>query len=1262
SDVEIGQKVDVLSGTNTFNWPNDDNDAVGSNVTFKIKDPSDSDVTSDAANNVKIVGDFTGIELTKSGSPVTVVMVNDSVQVEWTGEGTVPYVKIEYSNDGFVDAGNIWNMTPVSTTNFVGANSYTWTVDDNISSVLAYKIRISDYNDATVTNTSDAPFKIRGDFNVTAPSGGQVWYVGENTRVITWTTFGDIGWVDLEYSKDGVSWSTLKKSDGSDATGVANNGNGTTGLTITVPDAITNTFRMRVVYPPDSSVYDASNTLVVKGRLVVDVPDSTDMWYIGDNQPITWTATGSIPANVKLEYYDGTGVGSWEPIPGGSSVPVTTTGNQGSFTWNNLPDLIRNDVKVRVTQIGDPGVTDNSDDFKIRGKLQVNEPDGGETYLIYHGTYQDQTFPITYTVTGSIADVDIDYFNGVSWTNITTMSPGASGTYGLAWQVPDDITKSALIRVVDQLYPGDSDATSPSNFEIRGQVNVTEPGNTELWWSVGDLDRTIYWSTVGSIGSVKVQYRSAVDGNWVDIATVGTTPGVINSHNWDWAPGVGVANAITTTARVRIEPILALNNADPDQSPDFNIRTKIAVGSLTTGDILRVCDSWVVTYTYTGTVNTVKVQSSVNGLPYQDIDTGITDGDGTGQYTWNPISDTISNNVRIKVLDNDAGHPLAENGISNQCKIKGKIIVNSPNGGEDWSVSQTYPITWTIQGSVSEVEIKYATDGINFNDSITITNSNPGPNVYNWTIPDDTTTSSSFKIRVMSTVDPTGTLDDSNSIFTVKGFLQITYPAGGEVLTVGNSLEIQWDKNSGLSTVGLLFAQDGSTFNENIPFGAPISHQAGAGTNGSFIWGVPDRLSPNARIKIYDWDNATVEYTSNPFRIRGDLSLGNPDTGWQEWIVDSPQSITWTMSGSISSLNIYYSTDNFATITNTIEVGVPAGPLQRPWFDNVADDITSGYDVRVKITDADYEATQDVSEFPFKIRGQIDIDPAVTGIWTVGTVHPITWTTTGTMPNVKITYSTDGGLSFPNSISDTVACGVGGEYVYYWTVPNLPSNPQVQIKVADKLDSTTTFDTTANITVQGTINVTFPQDQDVLLVGVDTPISWTWVGIIPNVDISYSIDAAHVEWTPIITGTANTGSFTWNVEDDISDTVRIRVRNSDDSTVGDDSPDPGEAIIRGRFNISSPNGDETFISGTTVPITWTSVGTMISVKLEYTKVGDFSDGLSAIETSTANDGSYDWLIPPMISSQVKVRVSYTTDSDAKDESNGVFEVKGDLKM
>ncbi|MCK4908693.1 MAG: hypothetical protein KAS70_02225, partial [Planctomycetes bacterium] len=93
-DVEIGQKVDVLSGTNTFNWPNDDNDAVGSNVTFKIKDPSDSYVTSDAANNVKIVGDFTGIELTKSGSPVTVVMVNDSVQVEWTGEGTVPYVKI----------------------------------------------------------------------------------------------------------------------------------------------------------------------------------------------------------------------------------------------------------------------------------------------------------------------------------------------------------------------------------------------------------------------------------------------------------------------------------------------------------------------------------------------------------------------------------------------------------------------------------------------------------------------------------------------------------------------------------------------------------------------------------------------------------------------------------------------------------------------------------------------------------------------------------------------------------------------------------------------------------------------------------------------------------------------------------------------------------------------------------------------------------------------------------------------------------------
>jgi hypothetical protein len=66
--------------------------------------------------------------------------------------------------------------------------------------------------------------------------------------------------------------------------------------------------------------------------------------------------------------------------------------------------------------------------------------------------------------------------------------------------------------------------------------------------------------------------------------------------------------------------------------------------------------------------------------------------------------------------------------------------------------------------------------------------------------------------------------------------------------------------------------------------------------------------------------------------------------------------------------------------------------------------------------------------------------------WQVGTSHPITWTTTGTVGNVKVSYSIDNGSNWTTITSSTANDGA-----YTWTVPNTLST-RCKIKISEAAD------------------------------------------------------------------------------------------------------------------------------------------------------------------------------------------------------------------
>ncbi len=77
-------------------------------------------------------------------------------------------------------------------------------------------------------------------------------------------------------------------------------------------------------------------------------------------------------------------------------------------------------------------------------------------------------------------------------------------------------------------------------------------------------------------------------------------------------------------------------------------------------------------------------------------------------------------------------------------------------------------------------------------------------------------------------------------------------------------------------------------------------------------------------------------------------------------------------------------------------------------------------------------------------------------------------------------------------------------------------------------------------------------------------------------------------------------------------------------------------MIPETLTVTSPNGGESWVGGSTHEITWTSTGSPTAlVKIELVKPGVALN--KVIIASTPNDGSYSWVIP--MTQALGVRIS-----------------------
>jgi len=92
--------------------------------------------------------------------------------------------------------------------------------------------------------------------------------------------------------------------------------------------------------------------------------------------------------------------------------------------------------------------------------------------------------------------------------------------------------------------------------------------------------------------------------------------------------------------------------------------------------------------------------------------------------------------------------------------------------------------------------------------------------------------------------------------------------------------------------------------------------------------------------------------------------------------------------------------------------------------------------------------------------------------------------------------------------------------------------------------------------------------------------------------------------------------------------------------------------------VTSPNGGEQWVSGSTQTVTWAYQGKVGSyVKIDLLKAGALLTTLSAQAPVGSNgQGSYSWTVTQQPSNNYQIRVTSTTKSSVTDTSNGTFSV------
>ncbi|MCH7974704.1 MAG: hypothetical protein IH949_12630, partial [Bacteroidetes bacterium] len=553
----------------------------------------------------------------------------------------------------------------------------------------------------------------------------------------------------------------------------------------------------------------------------------------------------------------------------------------------------------------------------------------------------------------------------------------------------------------------------------------------------------------------------------------------------------------------------------------------------------------------------------------------------------------------------------------------------------DWQVGSSQIINWT-DNLTGNVEIQLFKSGI-FQSSLT--GSTPSDGAYTWNISNSLIQGSDYSIRI-SSVDDGNIFDFSDADFTLSNELIVTVPDGGESWRAGTSHTISWTDNITGNVKIQLY--DNGSFDSEITPSAP--------SNGSFSWNIPVSASAGMKykVKISSVDNSSIfDFSDNNFEIfEGNITVVSPNGG-ESWQAGTTQTITWTDNINENVTIDLYKGGSFHSVVSTST----SSDGSKTW--NIPFTLESGSNYKVKITSVDDPGISDFSNSNFTIvSNQITVTTPNGGeSWLDTEELIISWTD-------NLTGSVEIQLFKNDLFHSSITTSTPSDGAYTWNIPGTtPSASDYKIKIISVNDGNIFDLSDDNFTIiNNEIIVISPNGGESWLTGSSQEITWS-DNITENVKIElYKSEVFDSDITP---STPSTGSYTWDIPSGTATASDYKIKvTSVDQPVLFDLSNSSFTIFTGQISVSSPDGGESWMAGSSQNITWTDNITG-NVTIDLYKGGSFH---SVISASTSSDGSKVWNIPFALASgsDYKVKITSVNDPGISDFSSSNFTIVGNL--
>ncbi|HOY84028.1 MAG TPA: Ser-Thr-rich GPI-anchored membrane family protein [Candidatus Syntrophosphaera sp.] len=587
-----------------------------------------------------------------------------------------------------------------------------------------------------------------------------------------------------------------------------------------------------------------------------------------------------------------------------------------------------------------------------------------------------------------------------------------------------------------------------------------------------------------------------------------------------------------------------------------------------------------------------------------------------------------------------------------------QLTVIAPNGGESWQQNNAYVIQWTFSMLTGNVKI----DLIRGTSSATVLAISASTNVdagsYNWTIPTSLTPADNYKIRITSLSD-LSVYDTSNNYFTINPppSINVLSPNGGEAWLNGSTYAIAWSYLTLTGNVKIELLQGpGTTPLATIISSTPVN-------TGIFNWTIPYAIEPGAnyRVKVTSLVNSSVsDISDNYFSIDTPPSIMvTAPNGGETWVMDSSYNITWTAVNLTGNVKIELTQGTGSTPVHTISSSTPAGTESYNW--SIPNSLASATNYKIKISSLSVPTVNDLSDNYFSISSPPSITVAAPNggeTWLQGASYAISWTSVNLSGNVRIDLLQGTNTTPWATISASTPTSAG---VYSWTIPfaiDPASNYKVKITSLVNGNVSDLSDNFFTINPAPAISVLMPNGGELWQRESTQYITWTYLSMTGNVKIELLQGTGSTPVYTISNSTAiATGNYEWNIPAAMvtADNYKVKITSLSNSTVFDTSDNYFSVVPAPSLNVTSPNGGEVWLRGSSHAITWshTTIAGTLRIDLMQNNAS-----VSVIGTESIALGSYSWMIPEdlPLGENYKIQITSISDPDIHDQSDANFSI------